>query len=319
MTLLLVVLTFLKHPALLLPLALHVHLPHPPIPNGVLSMKQETIHLTSVSPYTVLNVISLFPGLTHLRRSFAPGSKKSRLTSETPPQQQQIHSSIPSIVAPFSPISMLTAKFMLNQLTISAGVDTGASLAFLSESAYSSLKLKFPDIPLELQKSNITLSSVQGSTLYVTGTVTLQISLAPSSKIFNIHFHVTPRFALPSDGLLGLDSLIAHDISVHPKRRAVLSVECFHPAMDANFPFLSSISSITPCGDQRLSTPVNSAPLPGSSEEKSSSSEPWAVSAVATGDQYIGPSCAISLSVHLKNAPVGSHVISTPEPMRIYR
>ncbi len=94
---------------------------------------------------------------------------------------------------------------MLNQLHISLGVDTGASVTLLSESAYSTLKLKFPDIPLKLQKTSITLSSVQGSTSVITGTVTLPISLAPSSKIFNIPFQVTPKFALPCDGLLRLD------------------------------------------------------------------------------------------------------------------
>ncbi len=124
---------------------------------------------------------------------------------------------------------MLTVKFMLNQLPISLGVDTGASVTLLSESTYSTLKLKFPDIPLQLKKSNLTLSSVQGSTLQVTGTVTLPISLAPSSKIFNIDFHVTPQFALSCDGLLGLDSLIAHDISVHPKKRAIFFRQMLPP------------------------------------------------------------------------------------------
>ncbi len=160
---------------------------------------------------------------------------------------------------------MLAVKFMLNQLSISLGVDTGASVTLLSESAYSSLKLKFPDIPLQLKKSDLTLSSVQGSTFHVTGTVTLPISLTPSAKIFNIDLNVTPHFALPCDGLLGLDSLIVHDISVDPKRRAIFSDECFQLAMDVHFPFLSSISSITPCDDQRLSTPVSSAPLSSSS------------------------------------------------------
>ncbi len=102
-------------------------------------------------------------------------------------------------------------------MPISLGVDTGASVTLLSESAYSTLKLKFLDIPLDIKKSNLTFSSVQGSTLHVTGTVTLTISLAPSLKIFNIQFHVTPQFALPCDGLLGVDSLTAHDISIHPE------------------------------------------------------------------------------------------------------
>ncbi len=102
---------------------------------------------------------------------------------------------------------MLAVKFMLNQLPISLGVNTGAFVTLLSESAYSTLKLKFPDTSLELQKSNIALCNVQGSTLHVTGTATLPISLAPSSEIFGIHFHVTLQFTLSFDGLLGLDSI----------------------------------------------------------------------------------------------------------------
>ena len=213
---------------------------------------------------------------------------------------------------------MLTVKFMLQQLPISLGVDTGASVTLLSESAYSILKVKLPNLPLELQHSNVTLSSVQGSPLKVTGTLTLPISLAPSSEVFNIQFYVTPEFALPCDGLLGLDSLIAHDISVHPKRRAIFAGECFHPAMDVNFPFLSSIAS-TSLDDKASHTPVSSAPLPCSPEEKSSSSAPKLISAIVVGDQHIGPTSATRLPVRLANAPVGSLVISTPESMRVHR
>ncbi len=144
---------------------------------------------------------------------------------------------------------MLTVKFLLHELLFSLGIDTGASVTLLSESAYSTLKLKFANLPLELQKSNVTLSSVQGSTLLVTGLltcnllVTLPISLASDSKIFNVQFYVTPQFALPSDGLLGLDSHCAHDIQVHPKKRAIFSDQRFYSAMDVNFPLLSSVAS----------------------------------------------------------------------------
>ncbi len=132
---------------------------------------------------------------------------------------------------------------MLENVPISLGVDTGASVTLLSQSAYFALKAKFPNLPLQLQKSNVTLSSLQGSVLHVAGTVTFPVSLAPNSDIFNIQFFVTPQFALPCDGLLGLESLVAHDISVHSKRRTIFSSECFHPAMDVNFPFLPSIAT----------------------------------------------------------------------------
>ena len=213
---------------------------------------------------------------------------------------------------------MLTVKFMLQNLPISLGVDTGASLSILSERAYSILKLKVPHLPLALQQSHATLSSIQGSTLQVLGTVSLPVSLAPDSEVFNIPFHVTPQFDLPCDGLLGLDALTAHDITVHPKRRAIHSNECFYPVMDVNFPLLSSIASI-PSDDTRLCTPTGSTPSSGSSEEKSSSSGPRVISAIVVGDQRIGPTCATRLSVRLTNAPVGSCVLSTPESMRIHR
>ncbi len=108
---------------------------------------------------------------------------------------------------------------MLQHAPISLEFDTGASVTLLSQSAYSALKFEFPNLPLQLQKSNVSLSSVQASTLHVDGIVTLLISLAPNSDIFNIQFFVTPQFALPCNGLLDLNSLIAHDIGVHPKRR----------------------------------------------------------------------------------------------------
>ncbi len=70
---------------------------------------------------------------------------------------------------------------------------------------------------------------------------------------------------------------------------------------------------------KRLFTPVSLAPLLSFSEDKLSSSEQCAVSAIVIGDQYIGPSCATKFSVRLTNAPVCSHVISTPESMRLHR
>ncbi len=109
---------------------------------------------------------------------------------------------------------MLNVTLLLHKLLISLGIDTGAFATLLSESAYSTLKLKFPDLPLELQKYNVILSSVQVSALHVNGTISLPVSLAPDSNILNVQFYVTHQFALPSDGLLGLDSLCARHSSL---------------------------------------------------------------------------------------------------------
>ncbi len=40
-------------------------------------------------------------------------------------------SSVPSIVAACSPISMLTVRFLLHELPISLGIDTGASVTLI--------------------------------------------------------------------------------------------------------------------------------------------------------------------------------------------
>ncbi len=139
-----------------------------------------------------------------------------------------------------------------------------------------------------------------------------------TQEIINIQFFVIPQFALPCDGILDLDSLVAHDISGHPKRRAIFSNECFHPAMDVNFPFLPAIAT-TSSDEKRLSTTVSPATLPCSSEEKRLPSERCSVSAIVIGDQYIGPSCATKFSVRLTNDPLGSHFISVPESMCLHR
>ncbi len=88
--------------------------------------------------------------------------------------------------------------------------------------------------------------------------------------------------------------------------------------MDVNFLLLSSVAS-TSVTTQRLTTHTSPAPLHGSSEENRSSCEPWTVSAVVIGDQHIGPSFAARLSVRLKNAPIGSHVLSAPDYLRVHR
>ncbi len=83
----------------------------------------------------------------------------------------------------------------------------GASVTLLSESTFSALKIKLPNISLTLQSSKVTLSSVQGLNLTVLGTLTLPVTFAPNLESFNVQFYVIKEFSIPCDGLLGLDSL----------------------------------------------------------------------------------------------------------------
>ncbi len=95
-----------------------------------------------------------------------------------------------------------------HSVSLSLGVDTGASVTLLSESAFSALKIKLHNILLTLQSSKVTLSSVQGLNLTVLGTLTLPVTLAPNLESLNVQIYVIKEFAMPCDGLLGLVSLV---------------------------------------------------------------------------------------------------------------
>ncbi len=73
-----------------------------------------------------------------------------------------------------------------HSVSLSLGVDTGALVTLLSESAFSALKIQLPNIPLILQSSKVNFSSVQGLSLTVLGTLTLPVTLAPNLESFNV-------------------------------------------------------------------------------------------------------------------------------------
>ncbi len=85
---------------------------------------------------------------------------------------------------------MMSFQCQTHPVSLSLGVDTGASVTLLSESAFSALKIKLLNIPLTLQSSKVNLSSVQGLNLTVLGTLTLPFTLAPNSESFNVKFYV---------------------------------------------------------------------------------------------------------------------------------
>ncbi len=117
------------------------------------------------------------------------------------------------------------------------------------------MKIKLPNIPLTLQSSKVTLLSVQDLNLTVLCTLTLSVTFAPNLQSFNVQFYVIKKICMPCDGLLGLDSLVLHNIGVFQNRHALSRHERFHPAMAVSVPLLSiaslaasldSISTLSP-------------------------------------------------------------------------
>lgn len=217
-------------------------------------------------------------------------------------------------------------------MPISLGVDTGAMVNLLSFSAFQVLNAQSP---LSLQSSDVTLTSVQGIPLKVNGLINLQICLSDDSNSFSDTFYVTEDFALECDGILGLNSLISNSLDLYPRRRELSVNGFFLQAMDSPTPLLSrvvhpmdvvpdtfvhAVHAVSQSSEQ--ATPVcapAAVSTSGTVESKSSVSTPCQVSAVLIGDQYVGPTSAARLSVRLKDAPVGSSVLSLPDTARVKR
>ncbi len=162
------------------------------------------------------------------------------------------------------------------------------------------------NIPLTLQSSKVTLSSVQGLNLTVLGTLTLPYTFAPNLESFNVEIYVIEEFAMSYDGLLGLDSLVLHNI-FFPNRHALSRHECFNSAMTVSVPLPSAAS---------LAASLNSVSTASSVKGNRSPSTPRPVSAVLIGDQYIGPCSTARLSVRVHDASVSSAVLSLLDSMR---
>ncbi len=236
----------------------------------------------------------------------APLSKPSTITLTLPSQQPYVL----SIVAACAKDIMMSFQCQTHSVSLSLGVDTGASVTLLSESAFSALKIKCPNIPLALQSSKVTLPSAQGLNLTALGTLTLLVTLAPNLVAFNVQFYVIKEFVMPCDGLLGFDSLVLHNIDIFPKRHAISRQECFHPAMTVFVPLLSVASLAASLDSTSTLSPVKG---------NSSPSTPRPVAAVLIGDQYIGPCSAARLPVRVREASVGSSVLSLPDSMKVSR
>ena len=220
---------------------------------------------------------------------------------------------VPTVIAACN--DLLTFQCFVNGTPLALGIDTGASCNLISEKAYNYLK----DLHnISLLPANIFLYSVQGSTLDIIGTVTLPLSLDASNNIMQVTFFVTSAFALQCDGLLGLESLVTHNIDIFPQRRAIVHNGTPYVAMNKPNPLLLTPSRLQPAPN---------TPLPGNHdpphvhtlESRRSGPSGRICAAVIVGDQVVEPMCAVALPVRVSDASLGSDVLSLPDSMRVQR
>ena len=106
-------------------------------------------------------------------------------------------------------------------LKASFAVDTGASVNVLSEDSYLALKRASRGGRWPLKPTSTNLLGVSHTSLKVLGVVSLPIRFGKNSKVMRMDFYVIWDFSLPSDGLLGLESLKANHMEIHPQTNLV--------------------------------------------------------------------------------------------------
>ena len=160
----------------------------------------------------------------------------------------------------------------------------------------------------------------------ILGSVTLPFSFSSDSNVLVSDFFITPDFALPCDGLIGLPSMALHGIDVYPQSKSISFEGQSYSQMEMPSPLLSnsvshsvSSSSPDPLSDSTSSPAAAVAAPPQVSAVASNCSvAPSFVSAIVVGDHYIGPTCATRIPVRLPAVPPDSFVTSLPDTSRVH-
>ena len=126
-----------------------------------------------------------------------------------------------SLVAACTQTSAMVLPAQVGFMKASFAVDTGASVNVLSEDSYLALKRASRGGRWPLKPTDTNLLGVSHTPLKILGVVSLPIRLGKNSKVMRMNFYVIQNFSLPSDGLLGLESLRANHMEIHPQSNSV--------------------------------------------------------------------------------------------------
>ena len=115
----------------------------------------------------------------------------------------------------------MALRTKLGPLHASFAVDTGAAVNVLSEETYNALKRASRGSRWRLRPNDLNLVGVTCDSLDILGVVRLPVSLGKNTPTMRQDFYVASRFSLPSDGLLGLNTLKAHRVVLNPAQNAL--------------------------------------------------------------------------------------------------
>ena len=226
-----------------------------------------------------------------MTRDMHETNQQDIVDTATETQPAVIPTSVPRPSSKNTPIILSVPAFVNTDL-LSLGLDSGASVCLLRDSALQALRDLNPTFTFTVNQPDKQLASVDGAKLPVTGTISLPIAFARDAPTLRITFYITSHLALPCDGLLGLDAMLVHGITFNPGRGHITCKGRKFPVLDESRSFLSPSPTAIPL---------------------------LSASAILIGNHLLPPSSVVRLPVRLSDLPTGSTVMSSPSTMKVKR
>ena len=148
-----------------------------------------------------------------------------------------------SIVAALSKADILSVPWKVGRCMLALAMDTGACANLLSYRSYLQMKDQMPFTNWQMSAPDAVLQGLSGTPLNVLGKVTLKLKLTNHPFPFVADFHVVDSFPLPCDGLLGLDMMSDHGISVCPNSRTIKVGQTSYSALHKSYSLLTPLTA----------------------------------------------------------------------------
>ncbi len=113
----------------------------------------------------------------------------------------------------------------MGNTTLTLAIDTEATVNEISDSAYKSLTRQAKGGTWPLQENDLNVIGVTGPALGNLGRVTPTDSLYKKVCPSRDYFYVTSRFAIPVNGILGLNGMKDLHITINPENKTIVYQE----------------------------------------------------------------------------------------------
>ena len=187
---------------------------------------------------------------------------------------------------------------------MSLAVDTGAEVNIICDNAFRTVQRVSPE-PLQLLPNDLNVVGVTGANLGILGKVRLTVQLEKKVRAFSADFYVTTRLSLPVDGILGLETMKKLHVAINIDLNAVTYQGQHLMGMGKPRPLVPSGSQ----GSKGCRENATVSPVSVEQQLQLGEMSKWQnVIATVEGPQVIPDGVAKSITIKVKEAPVGSDI-----------